>query len=106
MGKPSGFAMTRAAEEIGPAVLVKVNQKRLAELMDKALEPIIGAATKELRDIDGDERFHYPTATTDINAPLALVQISLESRVDCLQRLLRVVDYDGPEMRIRKGPRK
>lgn len=37
-----------------------------------------------------DERVSYPTADVFINAPLALVQISLQSEIHALQRVLQV----------------
>jgi hypothetical protein len=43
---------------------------------------------KELARIDADERIHYPPATIQINAPLALIQLGLETRRDALKWVL------------------
>ena len=44
--------------------------------------------SEKLKEIDRDERIHYPTATIDINAPLALIQLSLETRKEVLEWVL------------------
>ena len=44
-----------------------------------------------LKSIMSDERLSYPTATIDINAPLALIQLSLESKRDILKWVLDIV---------------
>lgn len=48
---------------------------------------------KEIRDmlnnLKSDERLGYPTANIAINAPLALIQLDLESRVDMLKWVLK-----------------
>jgi len=41
-----------------------------------------------LAEIEADERLHYPPATTDVNAPLALVQVELETGVQLLHWVL------------------
>ncbi len=53
----------------------------------------------QLREIDRDERYHYAPANTDINAPLALVQVSMKARAVALAWVLGV---EPPE----SGPRK
>jgi hypothetical protein len=96
--------MERAAEQIGPDVLVRYNQRQLAERLDAAIAPLRDALLTELRKIDADERFHYPCATVAVNAPLALVQLAMEARVSQAQWVLATIGYDGPEMTIRGGP--
>lgn len=44
--------------------------------------------TEEIRSIDLDERFHYPTATIVENAPLALIQLGMETRIRLAKKLL------------------
>ena len=104
MSAPSGWAMERAAEEIGPDILLRLNQKQLAKQIDRALAPLVRALVEELRKIDADERFHYDCANVFVNAPLALVQLEMETRAAQAQRLLKLVEYDGPEMHVRSGP--
>lgn len=43
-----------------------------------------------LVEINADERYHYPTANTDINAPLALIQLSMESEARALAWVLGI----------------
>ena len=37
-----------------------------------------------IADIDADERYHYPPAQVQINAPLALIQVSMGSEARAL----------------------
>ena len=60
---------------------------------------------KRLREIDADERFHYPSANVVINAPLALIQLGMETQARTIQETLQLLGYDGPELQIRSGPR-
>lgn len=41
-----------------------------------------------LRKIESDERLHYPSACIVINAPLALEQMSMETKSDVLRTIL------------------
>ena len=43
---------------------------------------------KELNRILADERISYPTAIISINAPLALIQLELETKRDTLKWVL------------------
>ena len=43
---------------------------------------------KELAEVESDKRLFYPAATTDENAPLALVQVTLETKVNILKWVL------------------
>jgi len=43
-----------------------------------------------LKAIDADERYHYKTATTFENVPLALVQLALETEARVLAWVLGV----------------
>ena len=43
---------------------------------------------KKLKKVESDERLHYPTADVFSNAPLALIQVSLESQRDILKWIL------------------
>lgn len=53
------------------------------------------ATIEEIRDwvglerqkIEDDERYHYPDATIDVNAPLALIQLSMKARMYMLNEL-------------------
>lgn len=103
--KPSAYAMERAAEEIGPDVLVRFNRAQLAARFDRVLAPLREAMLAEAREIDADERFHYPCANVVINAPLALVQLDMETRLRTYHKLLDIIGYEGPEMEIKQGPR-
>lgn len=51
-----------------------------------------------LAEIEGDERLGYPTATVDVNAPLALIQCALSHQVKTLKEVLKVLDLkDGKQ---------
>lgn len=50
-----------------------------------------------LRKIEEDERLGYPTATIDINAPLALIQCALQHQVRALKYVLIVLDAKDGE---------
>lgn len=71
-----------------------------------SVDGVIDYLREQIRKIDEDERYHYPSANTDVNAPLALVQLGMETKVDFAQHLLERIGYDGPEMFVRKGPKK
>ena len=43
---------------------------------------------EKLSEIEQDERLGYKTATIAINAPLALIQLSLETKRDLLRWIL------------------
>ncbi len=43
---------------------------------------------EKLFDVEKDERLSYPTATVIENAPLALIQLSLETKRDILRWIL------------------
>ena len=60
----------------------------------------IDEVKKALAKVEADERLHYPPATVDINAPLALVQVELESKRAILQWVL-----EGDDDHARKSRR-
>lgn len=50
-----------------------------------------------LEEIENDERLGYPTATVDVNAPLALIQCGLGAQVRALKYVLTVLDVKDGE---------
>ena len=42
---------------------------------------------KEIAAIEADERYHYKPADVDVNAPLALVQVEMESKMVILKQI-------------------
>jgi hypothetical protein len=46
------------------------------------------AIKAEIAKIEADKRLHYPSANVQINAPLALIQLTLETRRDALRWVL------------------
>ena len=61
---------------------------------------------KRLSDIDADERFHYPPALVQINAPLALIQVELETTARILAWVLGIKPpKSGPRKRAERGKR-
>ncbi len=55
--------------------------------MDKLKEWV----DKQIKEIDEDERFHYKSADVFSNAPLALIQVSLESRMQILKKVRKML---------------
>lgn len=55
----------------------------------KKLQKYIDA---EIEEIEADERYHYEDAAVQINAPLALIQVSLKSRMRMLKDFREVLD--------------
>lgn len=53
--------------------------------------------TERLAAYEADERGHYPTATIFENAPLALVQLGLETGKRELKWILKLIDGNGDE---------
>lgn len=50
---------------------------------------------KKMEDaIDADERYHYAPADVFINAPLALIQVSLDSCITTLKTLRKVLGLE------------
>jgi hypothetical protein len=70
------------------------------------LEQLRNDLCERIRSIDTDERYHYPNATITVNAPLALIQLNMETIVYECQRVLGLMGYEGPEMKVKKGPRR
>jgi hypothetical protein len=103
---PSKFAMIRAAERIGPDVLVRLNQEQLAKEIDRAMAVTVEHLKKTIKEIDEDERYHYPTANVVINAPLTLIQVGMETKSMYAQQLLALLEYEGPELDVRPGPQR
>lgn len=50
-----------------------------------------------LKEIEEDERLGYPTATVDVNAPLALIQCGLNAQVRALKYVLMCLDVKDGE---------
>lgn len=43
---------------------------------------------EKIKELESDERLSYPVATVVENAPLALIQLSLETQIDMLKWVL------------------
>ena len=54
------------------------------EATDKLLAQVIA-------EVEADERFHYKTALVEVNAPLALLQVELDTKHYLATRLLREI---------------
>ncbi len=55
----------------------------------EGLEKIKAHLLKRQKAIDEDERFHYPPATIEINAPLALIQYGMEIEMSLITKALK-----------------
>lgn len=74
--------------------------------MKAILKLIIAGIDDEIKIIEADERFDYPPAQVDINAPLALIQVDLKARhntltslKDRLEKVLSKSERNGEEPR-------
>jgi len=47
---------------------------------------------KQIDVMEADERLSYPTATIVENAPLALIQLSLQTKINALRWTLEKID--------------
>mgnify|MGYP000372920393 CR=1 FL=1 len=56
------------------------------ELREKILE--------EIRKIEEDDIMQQPTATIDVNAPLALMQCTLDGQIQALKLVLKLIDKE------------
>ncbi len=43
---------------------------------------------EKIKEIESDERLSYPLATIEINAPLALIQLEMETKLKMLKWVL------------------
>lgn len=44
---------------------------------------------KKLAELKADERHHYEPALVDVNAPLALIQVEIDSKISALKWVLK-----------------
>lgn len=51
-------------------------------------------AIKWVKEWKSDERLGYPTATIQINAPLALIQLELETKIDLFKGFFNITGED------------
>ncbi len=45
----------------------------------------------EIAEIESDERHHYPSANVFSNAPLALIQLDMSSRLNTLKQVEKII---------------
>lgn len=57
------------------------------ELGNKDLSELKEWAQSRIDDIEADERFGYPPAKVEVNAPLALIQVQLKAE----HRILKII---------------
>ena len=46
----------------------------------------------EMAKIEADERYHYKPALVQVNAPLALIQVEMGSRIAILRQIKELLD--------------
>lgn len=51
-----------------------------------------GAILAKIKELENDERHGYKPALVEINAPLALIQVEIQSKIDALKWVLRKVE--------------
>jgi hypothetical protein len=57
---------------------------------------------KWLDSIEADERLYYKTATISSNAPLALIQLNLETQSNTLRKVLNLKQLNFKQLRKEK----
>ena len=45
-----------------------------------------------IQEVENDERYHYKPASIDINAPLALMQVVLETQIDIAKKIKAIIN--------------
>ena len=82
----------KAGSELARVRNLKAVYLERAKKAEAELATLKAAIENEIAVIDADERFHYKPAMVQINAPLALIQVHLEARMELAQRLLAAGD--------------
>lgn len=57
---------------------------------------LIAEARRQIAEVESDERYRRPTATTDVNAGLALAQVQLGTRRACWRYVLELLGEPAP----------
>lgn len=60
--------------------------------LENRLSAVKRLIQKERETIEGDERYSYPTATVFENAPLALIQLEMETKIALLNKLDTILE--------------
>lgn len=66
---------------------------RKARAMNDKLKKIREFVKTEMIRITSDERYHYPSALVDVNAPLALEQTCMGAKMEILQKLKVILEH-------------
>jgi hypothetical protein len=74
---------------------IKKGVKQMNEVVVERYGKIMDLVKKEIKEINEDDRFHYPCATTDENAVLVLIQVNLEARMELAKRIEWILDGEG-----------
>lgn len=77
-----------------PLLLDRLREHRpgkKAEILTRARSEIQAMIER----IEGDDRYRYPAARVDVNAPLALIQVEMKAQVRALKWALGLVDHIG-----------
>jgi len=87
--KYDGNPVTDLEKDYG--VFAEIAESGVAERVNKGIElGIIMRLESKLAELKSDERLTYPTATILENAPLALIQLGMESQIHLLEDLLEL----------------
>ncbi len=60
---------------------------------------VLQNSLQRLQEIETDERLFYPVANIQINAPLALIQVSLKSEAQGIRFALREAGLEPPKVK-------
>lgn len=59
---------------------------------DDLLSDIKKYVKAQKEELEKDERYSYPSADVNINAPLALIQMGMEARMSVLKEVLKIIE--------------
>lgn len=76
----------------------------IADILEQSNDSVIDAKVtlpelrkwviREIEKIESDERFHYERAPVHINAPLALIQVEMDTRRRALRQILKQLEFE------------
>jgi len=98
--KKAGIVAVKLRKGAGysPPTLIVMTDRVFAQMHPAAeatASDVRGFVEREIAKIESDERFHYPPASTDVNAALALIQVEMKARMGALRSLKALLDAEA-----------
>ena len=70
---------------------MKSKKAKAAPKRGVVLQSVVGEIESRIASIEKDERYNYPPAQIQINAPLALIQVDMKASVCALRWVLSII---------------